>query len=337
MARSFGLALGTVRHAMAELEQEGVVRREHGRGTFVSEEMHGRLRQDTGSYVLLAVDTRSIDVSLLHGFELGCKGVHHHMTVCNSENDLLMQGNLVLQLLEKEKDVAGVAIYPVTSPATPYYQIAPLRKAGVPVVFLHRAVTGIKAPTITIPHEEMGRLAGKALLDQGHRRVAMFSGLAIAGTDEEYQRGFRGVLQSSGLELPDEFVYIAKTQSADPAKREKQVLEALKFVLGEDDPPTAIWCTSGGIDELVYMHLHELGLRVPEDISLMGLGEADGGGPVSQRITRVVYSDSEVGRLAVELLDEMASGKRALDDTKRIVMPVSLIDGKTLGPVCQRD
>ena len=80
------------------------------------------------------------------------------------------------------------------------------------------------------------------------------------------------------------------------------------------------------------MLLKDLGLRVPEDISLIGLGQADGGGPISQRITRVVYSDNDVGRLSVELLDEMASGKRPLDDTKQIVMPVSLSEGKTLGP-----
>jgi len=328
MAAAFGLAVGTVRQGLAALEQEGFVRREQGRGTFATEYVPRRVRQETGSYVLMAARPRDFNPTLYYGFEATCRELHHHMITCSCEDNLPVQGNLILQLLEK--GIAGIVIYPLTSETTPHYQVAPLRERGIPIVFCHRGVAGFNAPLVTIPHEEMGRLAGKAFVSKGHRRVAIFCGCPIPSSDEAYRRGLRSVLRRAGADVPKEFIYITGTPFPDPEEQEKEVLERLKSMLASKDPPTAIWCTSGGMDILLHYLLQELGLSVPEDISLLGTAWGDVEGPIARRITRVAYDDREVGRRAVELLEEMGSGRRALDDTERVVIPVQIVQGQTL-------
>ncbi len=252
------------------------------------------------------------------------------MITCNSDDNLPVQGNLILQLLEK--GIAGIVIYPLTSEPTPHYQVAPLRERGIPIVFCYRGVAGFKAPLVTIPHESIGRQIGKALVAKGHRRVAIFCGCPISSSDEAYQRGLRDVLRPAGADVPDEFIYISETPFPDPVEQEKEVLEKLKSMLASKDPPTAIWCTSGGMDILLHYLLHGLGLNVPEDISILGIAGGDVEGPIARRVTRVTYDDSEVGRRAVELLEEMGSGRRDLADTERVMVPVRLIEGETLAP-----
>ena len=330
MAKTFQVALGTVRQALAGLEQEGFIRREQGRGTFVNESMHRKLNNGTETYVLLAVNSRGVDASMWRGFESGCKESSHHMIVCNSENDLLLQGNLILQLLQK--DVAGVAIYPIASRETPYYQVSPLRERGIPVVMCHRGVDGFASPVLVVPHQEMGRQVGDALAEQGHRRVAMFSDVPTVHSLDAFTRGMRESLRAQGGELPDEFVYSGESPSMRPAEREKQIAQSLERIFGDENPPTAVWCVTSGLAESVYLLLQGMGLRIPEDISLVGFGDIHRTSALARRITTSAFDDEELGRKAFRLLEEMALGNRALDDTERIEMPVCLLEGETLGP-----
>lgn len=50
------------------------------------------------------------------------------------------------------------------------------------------------------------------------------------------------------------------------------------------------------------------------------------------RLTSVIIDEVEIGRRAVELLEQMRSGDRPLEDNEEIVVPLSLSDGRTLGP-----
>lgn len=147
---------------------------------------------------------------------------------------------------------------------------------------------------------------------------------------------------AQGVDVPDECIYIGqtvstgKTVSLNPADHEEEMREALQRMLCNEDRPTGILVALGQDAELVYTLMRQMGLRVPEDISLMAcLGDVNPDRPFFRRLSAVTFDDMEIGRRAVELLEQMQSGERPLDDDETIIMPLGFARGETLGPAPQ--
>ena len=96
-------------------------------------------------------------------------------------------------------------------------------------------------------------------------------------------------------------------------------------------PPTAIFCSFDPEAELVYLLLHRMGLKLPEQVSLMGFGGTWREGAIARRLTSVAVDEEELGRHAAKLLDEMRRRVRPLDDVTEVVLPLSITAGETLG------
>jgi GntR family transcriptional regulator, arabinose operon transcriptional repressor len=83
--------------------------------------------------------------------------------------------------------------------------------------------------------------------------------------------------------------------------------------------------------------LPRLGLRVPEDVSLLGFGGAWREGALMQKLASVVVDEIALGQQAASLLHEMRRGDRPIDDSTEIIMDVILSEGETLGmPLVRR-
>lgn len=329
LAASYAIARSTVRQALAALERDRLIERVQGKGTFIHQEARVASRPGLDVFALVLPETQSgFYPSLQRSFDEAAGRVHNQILVCQSNNNLDRQGNVILQLIDKQ--VAGVAIVPVTIPATPVYQIRQIQKAGIPVVFCHRRVEGIRAPLLAIPFREVGRLAGRALLERGHRRVAFFAPHR-SESSAGYLAGLLDVLPP-GMHGPEYDVFFGQGDVPDPNIHEPELLAALRAVLDLPEQPTAIFASFDSAAELVYLLLLRLGLRVPEDISVIGFGGTMRGSPTLRRITSVTVDETEIGRRAVELLDRMRRGELPLDDHETSTMPIGLSDGQTLGP-----
>lgn len=319
----------TVRHTMASLEREGFIRRVQGKGTFIHEEARKRLRKKLDVLGLVVPNTIEASYpSLLEGFQTAAGEGHRQVIVCSTHNDLTAQSDAILQLLDKE--VAGVAIVPSAQSPTPSYQIRQIWKQGVPVVFCHRGVEGIVAPQILIPYRRVGRLAGEALAERGHRRVAMFVHRP-SDASQEYEAGLRTAMRAVGGDLHDSFVYRGDRETPALPDQEKAIAEALARMLSTADRPTGIMTSFDSVGEMVYLLLNRLGVKVPEEVSLISFGGTRRSTAIQRSLSCVAVDEGEIGRRAAVLLAEMSDGLRPLEDNEQIVMSLSLYEGKTLG------
>ncbi len=332
LAGKFEVSVPTVRRALAELEGEGLIRREQGRGTFVKEESQPQGEVANETFAMMFLDTNDLcGPAMIRGFEQECRATHRNMLLFDSENDIDRQCGMLYRL--SRLNIAGVAIQPVVTRPTPDYHIGLLHDRNIPVVLCHRGVAGVDAPVLSVSHEEEGRLAGQSFAEQGHRRVAFVMAIEADRLQDKWVRGLREGLQSAGGELPDEFVFTCPASLLDYDKQEESLLKTLEEMLGSKNPPTGIFVQPDDFAYVVERTLQRMGLRVPEDISLVGLGGANRDSAFTRRLTSVVVDEVDMSRRAVRVLDEIASGKRNLHDAEDLAMPISLSGGQTLGPV----
>lgn len=325
LVEQLGVARSTIRQAMNSLVEDGLIRRVQGKGTFVESDIRRKLRRGQDLFALVVPETREgFYPSLLRGFEAAAADIHHQTIICNTNNDVVRQGDIILQLLDKE--VGGVAVNSSDAAPTPAYQIRQLQKHGIPVVFCHRGVEGIVAPLLAIPFYNVGHTAGEALARLGHRRVVLF-GCHRAASMQASQQGLNDALQAAGSEIPVQSICVDER----PVNvREQSVWASLQQLFASSDRPTAIVCTFDSLAEVIYLRLQRMGLRVPEDVSLVGFGGKWREGAITQHLTSVVVDEVATGRQAVALLHAMRSGERPIDDETRIVMELSLSEGETL-------
>jgi len=326
LAATWSIARSTVRQAMAALERDGLIQRIQGKGTFIHNQARVLLKHGLDVLALVLPETQAgFYPSLQRSFDESAWRHHDQILVCQSNNDVDRQGNVILQLIDKE--VAGVAIVPVTSPPTPAFQIRQLQKAQVPVVFCHRRVESIRAPLLAIPFREVGRLAGRALAEQGHKRVAFFSAhRSEAGN--AYLAGLADVLAPGGqLDERDVFFGTSRTSWID----DRELAPALAGLLARPDRPTAIYATFDSVAEAIYLQLMRLGVRVPQDISLAGFGGIARTSATLRSLTSVTVDETQIGRQAVDLLERMRRRELPLEHDETFVMPIGLSPGQTLG------
>jgi DNA-binding LacI/PurR family transcriptional regulator len=131
--------------------------------------------------------------------------------------------------------------------------------------------------------------------------------------------------------LPEEFVRYQDVPRVT-ADHEKFLRKNLEEVLGAKKRPTAIFCPFDSESELLYLLLNQIGIKVPDEISLISFGGTWREGAISRRLTAVTVDEEALGGHAARLLDEIRRHGKPLNDSTEIKMPLSWAEGATLGP-----
>jgi len=161
-------------------------------------------------------------------------------------------------------------------------------------------------PRVQVDDFEVGRIAVQHLVDLGHRRVAMIRTNDVDGTtwsaDLLRVRAWRETLATAGLEAPDELL-VSEPYGVDAGAR------AMARLLALPAPPTAVFAYSDELAFAAVAHLRAQGVRVPEDVSVIGVD----GHPLGELLD-VSTVDQDVagqGRLAAELAARLVTGAGA--------------------------
>ena len=110
-AKELGRGVQTIRHALSELSQDKIVQRVQGKGTFVNTEEPSNGKQKLDAFALVLPEVSgSLYPSLIKGFIEAAAESHHQVLICDTEMDTHVQGDVILQLINK--NVGGVAIVP---------------------------------------------------------------------------------------------------------------------------------------------------------------------------------------------------------------------------------
>jgi len=340
LAERLAISRTTVRQAFAELERRGVIRRVRGKGTFINETYavgssspDDNKAQQHGLYALVLPEVEhGFYPSLQRNFSDVAERHRKHVIVCNTDSDTFRQADILLQLADRK--VEGIALVPTSNPERPTqpHQLRPLQELGIPLVFCHRRVEGVEAPLVTYSGLEVGRTAADAMVRAGHRRVAVFFSHRMPMT-QPYLEGLRERFAAAGIALPDDMVHYGhRLGHVVTADHESHMRRKLESLFASPTPPTAIFTSFDSEAELMFLQLAQMGLKVPEDVSLLGIGGVTRVGGFAQRLTSVTVNECEVAHRAAELLMQMHRREKQRRDMDVSLVTVSLSDGRTLGP-----
>lgn len=172
----------------------------------------------------------------------------------------------------------------------------------MPVVITGRTVSATNLYSLDFNNFEGARLATHHLLSLGHRQIAFISGDPIHPDAEQRLRGYRAALEAAGVTYKPELVMPGKYF-------EESGLMAVERLIDSREPFTAIFAANDQMAFGAALGLHRRGLRVPDDVSLVGFDDLAGAAHSIPPLSTIHQAAHELGRLAAISLLQLLSGQ----------------------------
>ncbi|HEX7713107.1 MAG TPA: GntR family transcriptional regulator [Bacillota bacterium] len=315
LAEQHQVSRHTVRQALGALENEGWICREQGRGTFCANPA------DRSAGRKIAVMTTYISDYIFPGIIRGIEEVlsasGYTLILTNTHNDLIKEAQCLEKLLSQ--GINGLIIEPTRSaipnPNLTYYRR--LEERHLPYLLIHAVYPDLDPAYIIMDDVKGGYLATQYLLQLGHRRIAgIFKQDDLQGLNRK--RGFTQALSEYGITVEPALAGNFQTEqlSSYPFSFTQRLLQS-------PDPPTAIVCYNDQVALKVLEATRMIGLKVPEDISLIGYDDSSLAVATEVKLTTVRHPQVEMGRQASRLLIEML--ERQVDRPHFIYPPELII------------
>jgi len=184
-----------------------------------------------------------------------------------------------------------------------------LRTANI--ILLNCYTRDAKVPYIIPAHAEGARKAVTALLDAGHRRIGFINGKSTMEAARDRLDGYVKAHQDRGIEIDPTLIRDGDF-TIGPGERETKALMA------QAAAPTAIFCASDRTAVGCYEALKTLGIRVPDDVSVIGFDDDPLASIVAPPLNTVRVPHARMGEIAVEYLLGRASGGASVVPTSRM-------------------
>lgn len=163
-----------------------------------------------------------------------------------------------------------------------------------PVVLVDRLVEGLDTDAVLSANREGVREATAYLLDLGHERIAYVTDRLDKTSTVERLAGYEDAMTAAGLEVDPALRWIVDYHPELAQRAIRQFLRQRR--------PTALIASEGSISLGALRAAQELRLRIPEDLSLIGVDQLDWGTATTPPITVVSQDADAIGALAARLL-----------------------------------
>ncbi len=229
---------------------------------------------------------------VLQGFNQTAEtaGCHTFVSVHEHQPERAIRHLKTLQ----SKGVDGIILYPTQSGAEA--EVVSNVARSIPIVLVMREIEGLVLPAVLVDDVAAGRLAGEHLLGLGHRSIG-FVGYADSVFSQQRREGFEAALAIQGVAMRPEWIIPDLEAQGDGARAARRILTA-------SDRPTALFCASDRLAARAIQAATGLGLRIPDDLSIMGCNADPWGDLLTPPLSTVDQCRSQVGsRAALCILD----------------------------------
>ncbi len=294
LARELDVSYMTVRKAVADLVEEGILYKLATKGTFVSNKMNGaRVTRNIGFF---------LDEEIMEGisspyYSLVFKSLEEEVSK-NGYNLLLFSDAYDLNPLKNTRKIDGVIMCCFPRVEDKIQEI----KRYLPIVLLDNIAADKSLPSVTIDNFNSCSHATEYLLELGHRRIGFISGLLDSDVCKDRLQGYKNALARAGIKYNASLVFKGD-YSCESGER------GGTYFSGLPQPPTAIVCANDSMAIGAMKVVQENGLKVPKDVSFIGFDDILVASKVYPPLTTNSAPIGEMARQAVDILLSEINGQ----------------------------
>jgi LacI family transcriptional regulator len=201
-----------------------------------------------------------------------------------------------------------------------------LLETGIPLVHINRVSGSVPVlDSIFVDSVSMARAAVHHLIERGHIRIGMIAGTLDSPPGTYCIQGYRLALDEHGLPKDERLIHVGDftEQGGD---------QAMQRLLEEAPRVTAVFAANDLMAMGALSALRKLGLKVPQDVALIGIDDIPAARLISPPLTTINQFQEALGQRAAEMLFSRLDGT-VIGEPYAVEMPFSLVIRESTGPV----
>lgn len=252
LVREYGVSRITIVKALDLLDRKGLIDRQHGRGTFVTEPTRTSAEEPKSIAFVSSSLNHPYLFNVLMGIAQVARRKHYHVQIVGAYDESLEERRYIRHLTER---VSGVIVYPGSG-----YQNASLYRElteqGFPLVMVDRFYPQVPTDYVVFDDETAGYELTKSLLDRGHERIAVLPHSEVEATSVRNRiRGFRRAMEERGIAYDENHVWLDVYSTLHPSRDQERAdptsIDRLRERL-EQERPTALLTINFDVTERLH-------------------------------------------------------------------------------------
>ena len=198
----------------------------------------------------------------------------------------------------------------------------PFIEKGVPVIFFDRVEQDGNNTVVVIDNAKCGYIATQHLIDQGCRRIVHVTSSLKRNVYSQRCKGYRDALFDNGIEFDDSLLIVNDLS-------EQAGEDAAKRILQMKPLPDGIFLTNDFVAAVCMRTLKEQGIRIPEDIAIVGFNNDAIGKLIEPALTTINYPGIDMGEIAARNLVNHLTGISDIHQMNTVIVRSELIVRKS--------
>ena len=248
---------------------------------------------------------------ICRGVETSARPAGYQNLICSTEEDFDREKQEIEALLSRTD---GLIVASASQQSKFYRQ---LLTEGAKIVLIDRLVEGLRCPAVTTDDVQVGVLATTHLIELGHRRIGHLRGPDVSTALKRFE-GYCETLAKHKLRFDKSLV-------RDCGFTETEGYAAMSEWIKQGGVPKAVFAANDPAAIGAMAALSDSGLRVPEDVAIVGVGNIHYGDMLRVPLTTVSWSKMEMGQSASRLLLDLIDKKKKAKNTHLVVKPEMLV------------
>ncbi|KJF45407.1 LacI family DNA-binding transcriptional regulator [Draconibacterium sediminis] len=274
-----------------------------------------RTRRTNTIGVIVPLINRHFFSSVISGIEDVAYKQGFAVTISQSNDNLEKESTIAHTLFANRVDGLILSIGMETQS---YDHLKLFSERNIPLVFFDRIVDEIPAHKIVVDDFGGAYRATQHLIEQGRKKVAHIGGPLNLQIYAKREAGYRKAISDAGLQINE-------NQILHNSLTREDGLNAIKKILKTKERPDAIFCANDTTALSAIIHLNEKGIKVPEDIAIVGFSNEPFSELVTPSISTIKQPGFEMGQKAAELLIKQIGSKTKPKNYETIMMETELI------------